>query len=64
MNRSETDGSINLVETGQPNLRTTIPLDFDQRQASLQLIIDMDQEKTTMDQYGLVPRFLKIVELI
>ncbi len=30
---SETDGSINLVETGQPNLRTTIPLDFDQRHA-------------------------------
>ena len=30
---SEADGDINLVETGQPNLRTTIPLDFDQRHA-------------------------------
>jgi len=30
---SEADGAVNLVETGQPNLRTTIPLDFDQRHA-------------------------------
>ena len=30
---SEADGNVNLVETGQPNLRTSIPLDFDQRHA-------------------------------
>ena len=30
---SEADGAVNLVETGQPNLRTSIPLDFDQRHA-------------------------------
>tara|TARA_B100001142_G_C14349217_1_gene661422 strand:+ start:1502 stop:5248 length:3747 start_codon:yes stop_codon:yes gene_type:complete len=30
---SEADGAVNLVETGQPNLRTAIPLDFDQRHA-------------------------------
>tara|TARA_B100000902_G_scaffold39610_1_gene47137 strand:- start:2069 stop:5791 length:3723 start_codon:yes stop_codon:yes gene_type:complete len=36
---SETDGDVNLVETGQPNLRTTIPLDFDQRH-SLSATVD------------------------
>ena len=36
---SEADGAVNLVETGQPNLRTTIPLDFDQRHA-ISAVID------------------------
>lgn len=30
-NASTTNGAANLVSAGQPNLRTTIPLDFDQR---------------------------------
>ena len=56
---SSSSSALSLVNTGQPNLRTTIPLSYDQRHAfNLSMTTDLIVVKTTMDQFGSTSKYL------
>ena len=57
--------AFSLVNTGMPNLRTLIPLDYDQRHAITTTVnYSFDQVKIIMGQYYLVSKSLQMQELI